>query len=60
MTPAGMVSYNGAIDDQPKAEAASLKGAKHYVDAALTQALAGKPIATSTSVPFGCEVHYAR
>jgi peroxiredoxin len=58
--PAGKVAYNGAIDDQPQTEAASLKNAKNYVDAALTETLAGKPIATTTSVPYGCEVHYAR
>lgn len=57
--PAGKVVYNGAIDDQPKTEASSLQGAKNYVEAALTEALAGKPITTSVSVPYGCEVHYA-
>ena len=58
--PAGKVIYNGAIDDQPKTEAASLIGAKNYVDVALTEALSGRPVATPTSVPYGCEVHYAR
>ena len=57
--PNGTVAYNGAIDDQPKTEASSLVGAKNYVDLALTELLAGKPVATSSSTPYGCEVHYA-
>lgn len=57
--PAGRVIYNGAIDDQPKTEASSLIGAVNYVDAALTDALASRPVRTSTTVPYGCEVHYA-
>ncbi|MBK9241588.1 MAG: redoxin domain-containing protein [Acidobacteria bacterium] len=58
--PSGKVAYNGAIDDQPKPEASSLVGAQNYVDAALTALLAGKTVATPTSIPHGCEVHYAR
>lgn len=58
INPQGQVIYNGAIDDQPKTEPSSLNGARNYVDAALTQALAGQPVAVSTSVPYGCEVHY--
>jgi peroxiredoxin len=58
--PSGKVAYNGAIDDQPKPEASSLVGAQNYVDAALTALLAGKTVATPTSIPYGCEVHYAR
>ena len=60
VAPSGTVIYTGAIDDQPKTEAASLTGAKNYVDAALTEALAGKPIRTPASTPYGCEIHYAR
>lgn len=56
--PSGKVVYNGAIDDQPKTEASSLVGAKNYVSAALTEALAGKIVTMSNSVPYGCEVHY--
>jgi peroxiredoxin len=58
--PAGTVIYNGAIDDQPKTEASSLNGAKNYVAAALTEALAGKPVTATATMPYGCEVHYAR
>ena len=58
--PGGTVVYNGAIDDQPKTEASSLDGAKNYVAAALTEVLAGKPVTTPVTVPYGCDVHYAR
>lgn len=57
--PSGKVAYNGAIDDQPKTEAGSLVGAKNYVQAALAELLAGKPVTKPTSIPYGCEVHYA-
>ena len=60
INPTGTVIYNGAIDDQAKTEVSSLVGAKNYVEAALTEALAGKPVTTATSVPYGCEVHYGR
>ena len=60
INPAGAVIYNGAIGDQAKTEASSLVGARNYVEAALTEALADKPVTTATSVPYGCEVHYAR
>ena len=56
--PAGRVIYNGAIDDQPKTEASSLQGARNFVDQALTEALAGKPVSVPSNTPYGCEVHY--
>ncbi len=56
--PAGRVIYNGAIDDQPKTEASSLQGARNFVDQALTEALAGKPVSVTSNTPYGCEVHY--
>ena len=52
--------YNGAIDDQPRKESLSLLNATNYVQAALTDAFAGKPVAISTSIPYGCEVHCGR
>jgi peroxiredoxin len=58
--PSGKVIYNGAIDDQPKTEASSLVGAKNYVEAALTEAFANRPVSVPTSVPYGCEIHYGR
>jgi hypothetical protein len=55
----GRVAYVGAIDDQPRIEAASLAGAKNYVDQALTELAAGTPVTTSRTEPYGCSLHYA-
>jgi peroxiredoxin len=56
--PKGVLLYSGAIDDRPTANPASLEGATNYVDNALTEALAGKPVTTPVSVPYGCTVKY--
>jgi peroxiredoxin len=56
--PNGTLLYDGAIDDQPTEDPASLKGAKNYLDAALNDAFAGKVIGTPTSRPYGCSVKY--
>lgn len=57
--PAGKVIYQGALDDKPTPDPASLKGARNYVSEALTAAMSGKPIATAVTRPYGCGVHYA-
>lgn len=55
----GELVYEGAVDDRPTADPASLKGATNYVRAALTQVKAGKPVATPYAKPYGCSVKYA-
>ena len=54
----GLVIYNGAIDDKPTTEKSDVPGARNYVSAALTEAMAGKPVTTATSQPYGCSVKY--
>jgi peroxiredoxin len=56
----GALIYNGAIDDRPTTDAADVQGATNYVATALQQATAGKPVATATTQPYGCNVKYAR
>jgi len=56
--PKGVLIYKGAIDDQPTPDPASLNGANNYVKEALDEALAGKPVATSTTKSYGCSVKY--
>ena len=56
--PKGTVVYNGAIDDKPDASPESLKGARNYALDALKESMAGKPVAVSTSRPYGCGVKY--
>src|ERR1700735_1392874 len=57
--PAGKVIYDGAIDDKPTTEVSDIKGAKSYVSDALTEAMAGRPVATPYTRPYGCNVKYA-
>ncbi len=57
--PNGRLVYNGAIDDKPTSDKADIPGAKNYVSAALTEAMAGKAVTMPTSRPYGCSVKYA-
>lgn len=54
----GNLVYMGAIDDNPSADPADIKGARNHVAAALDEVLAGKPVSTPTSAPYGCSVKY--
>ena len=56
--PAGKVIYDGAIDDKPTPDVEDIRGADNYVSDALTAAMAGKPIATPFTRPYGCSVKY--
>jgi hypothetical protein len=56
--PTGKVLYAGAIDDRRSANPEDVKGAKNYVRAALTEALAGKPVTVASTTPYGCSVKY--
>lgn len=55
----GTLLYQGGIDDKPSADLADLKTAKNYVDAALTEIAAGRPVSVKTSKPYGCSVKYS-
>jgi peroxiredoxin len=54
----GKLIYAGGIDDKPSTDPADVPGPKSYVQAALDEALAGKPVSTPTSTPYGCSVKY--
>ena len=56
--PTGKVLYQGAIDDKRSANPADVKTANNYVRAALTEALAGKPVTVASTTPYGCSVKY--
>ena len=58
INPDGEMVYNGAIDDRPSPEAASLEGATPYVAQALTNAMAGRPVSPARTQPYGCSVKY--
>jgi hypothetical protein len=57
--PSGKLIYAGAIDDHPTPDPGDIKSSKNYVSEALTEAMAGKPVATSSTRPYGCSVKYA-
>ena len=57
--PSGKLIYEGAIDDHATPEVADIPASKNYVSAALTSALAGQPVATAFTRPYGCSVKYA-
>ena len=56
--PAGKIVYAGAIDDKRSANPADAKTANNYVRAALTEAIAGKPVTVASTTPYGCSVKY--
>ena len=59
INPEGNVIYAGAIDDKPTPDPEDIHGADNYVSDALTSAMAGKPIATSSTRSYGCSVKYS-
>ncbi|HUN94229.1 MAG TPA: redoxin domain-containing protein [Burkholderiaceae bacterium] len=56
--PGGTIVYSGAIDDRPSTDVADIAGARNYVEQALREARAGKPVSTPSTVPYGCSVKY--
>ncbi len=50
--------YQGAIDDNPSANPATIAGAQNYVLAAMEDLKAGNPVAVSDTPPYGCSVKY--
>ena len=54
----GKLVYAGAIDD----DNGGTKGASavNYVDAALAEVTAGKPVSVAETKPYGCSVKYAK
>jgi peroxiredoxin len=58
INPQGVVIYDGAIDDKPTTDLADVPDATNYVSLALEQAMAGKPVATPATRPYGCSVKY--
>lgn len=55
----GILIYHGAIDDKKSPDPTDIASAKNYVDAALKETLAGKPVSTPKTEAYGCSVKYA-
>lgn len=61
ISPAGVVVYAGAIDNSPDGERGAPTGGTlvNYVDEALADLAAGRPVRTPLTRPYGCSVKYA-
>jgi peroxiredoxin len=59
INPEGVLIYDGAIDNKPTSDQRDIAQATNYVQAALEEAMAGKPVAVTVSRPYGCSVKYA-
>ena len=59
VNPEGVLIYAGAIDDKPSPDPNDIPGATNYVAACLDASMAGKAVATKTTVPYGCGVKYS-
>src|SRR5271168_1393127 len=58
INPQGVVIYDGAIDDKPTTDLNDVPGATNYVSRALEEVMAGKPVETAATRPYGCSVKY--
>lgn len=56
--PKSILIYKGAIDDHPTPYPEDIPHSKNYVVAALDEAMAGKPVSTPVTRPYGCSVKY--
>jgi len=54
----GTLVYDGAIDNHPL-PFGDPRTATNYVSTAVTELIAGKPVTTAQTKPYGCAVHYA-
>lgn len=59
INPEGKLIYDGAIDDHPTTDSSAVDKAHNYVTDALTEAMAGRVVATDYTRPYGCSVKYA-
>lgn len=57
--PQGRLIYEGAIDNRPTPGEDDIKGADNYLNDALAEAMAGRPVSHAYTRPYGCSVKYA-
>jgi peroxiredoxin len=58
INPEGKVIYEGAIDSKATPNPADIPSSTNYVKVALDESLAGKPVTTANTKPYGCSVKY--
>ena len=54
----GVLVYTGGLDSIPSARVADIEKATNYIRQGLGELLAGKPLSTPTSRPYGCSIKY--
>lgn len=54
----GSLKYQGAIDDQPSAQASTIEIAQNYVRAAVASLMGGDPVEVAETAAYGCSVKY--
>lgn len=54
----GVLRYQGAIDDKPSADHATVEGATNYLLAAITSVNAGEDVAVKETKSYGCSIKY--
>ncbi len=54
----GVLRYQGAIDSIASAKSSDIADATNYVQQALDEHAAGKPISVAVTKPYGCSVKY--
>ena len=58
INPEGKVVYEGAIDSKRSPNPEDIASSTNYVKVALDEAMAGKPVSTANTKPYGCSVKY--
>jgi peroxiredoxin len=58
VNPQGVLVYAGGIDSVPSANVDDIKTATNYVRQTMNEVLAGKPVSSPTTRPYGCSVKY--
>src|SRR3954453_7434580 len=58
INPEGKIVYEGAIDTKATPNPADIASSTNYVRVALEESLAGKPVSTANTKPYGCSVKY--
>ena len=58
INPEGKIVYEGAIDSKASPNPADIPNSTNYVKVALDESLAGKPVSTANTKPYGCSVKY--
>src|SRR6266699_2579871 len=56
ISPEGKIAYEGAIDSKATPNPADIPSSTNYVKVALDESLAGKPVTTANTRPYGCSV----